>query len=90
MPGKAVISLTTRLEDPEKVTVAFLVAAAKNLGQAALIDPLSSSAPRRCGRGSATRPPPPSATDPGDPVPVGDVRSGTRVSRVTTSHRREH
>jgi hypothetical protein len=26
MPGKAVISLTTGLEDPEKVTVAFLVA----------------------------------------------------------------
>lgn len=28
MPGKAVISLTTGLEDPEKVTVAFLVAVA--------------------------------------------------------------
>jgi predicted peroxiredoxin len=26
MPGKAVVSLTTGLEDPEKVTVAFLVA----------------------------------------------------------------
>ena len=26
MPGKAVISLTTGMEDPEKVTVAFLVA----------------------------------------------------------------
>ena len=26
MAGKAVISLTTGLEDPEKVTVAFLVA----------------------------------------------------------------
>lgn len=26
MPGKAVISMTTGLEDPEKVTVAFLVA----------------------------------------------------------------
>src|SRR5215471_4218863 len=26
MPGKAVISLSTGLEDPEKVTVAFLVA----------------------------------------------------------------
>ena len=26
MPGKAVISLTTGLEDPEKVTVAFLMA----------------------------------------------------------------
>jgi hypothetical protein len=26
MPGKAVISLTTGLEDPEKVTVVFLVA----------------------------------------------------------------
>jgi predicted peroxiredoxin len=26
MPGKAVISLTTGLEDPEKVTVAYLVA----------------------------------------------------------------
>ena len=26
MPGKAVISLTTGLEDPEKVTIAFLVA----------------------------------------------------------------
>jgi predicted peroxiredoxin len=26
MPGRAVISLTTGLEDPEKVTVAFLVA----------------------------------------------------------------
>jgi predicted peroxiredoxin len=26
MPGKAVISLTTGLEDPERVTVAFLVA----------------------------------------------------------------
>jgi predicted peroxiredoxin len=26
MPGQAVISLTTGLEDPEKVTVAFLVA----------------------------------------------------------------
>jgi hypothetical protein len=26
MTGKAVISLTTGLEDPEKVTVAFLVA----------------------------------------------------------------
>jgi predicted peroxiredoxin len=26
MPGKAVISLTTGLEDPEKVTVAFLIA----------------------------------------------------------------
>lgn len=28
MPGKAVISLTTGLEDPEKVTVAYLVAVA--------------------------------------------------------------
>lgn len=28
MSGKAVISLTTGLEDPEKVTVAFLVAVA--------------------------------------------------------------
>jgi predicted peroxiredoxin len=28
MPGRAVISLTTGLEDPEKVTVAFLVAVA--------------------------------------------------------------
>jgi len=26
MPGKAVISLTTGMEDPERVTVAFLVA----------------------------------------------------------------
>jgi predicted peroxiredoxin len=28
MSGKAVVSLTTGLEDPEKVTVAFLVAVA--------------------------------------------------------------
>ena len=29
MSGKAVVSLTTGLEDPEKVTVAFLVAVAR-------------------------------------------------------------
>jgi len=29
MNGKAVVSLTTGLEDPEKVTVAFLVVAAE-------------------------------------------------------------
>ena len=36
MSGKAVVSLTTGLEDPEKVTVAFLVAvaAAEQFGQA--------------------------------------------------------
>ena len=38
MPGKAVISLTTGLEDPEKVTVAFLVAvAAAESGRPALM-----------------------------------------------------
>ena len=38
MPGKAVISLTTGLEDPEKVTVAFLVAVgAAEAGRPALM-----------------------------------------------------
>lgn len=35
MAGKAVISLTTGLEDPEKVTVAFLVAAGEWIGDEA-------------------------------------------------------
>lgn len=39
MAGKAVISLTTGLEDPEKVTVAFLVAVgAAESGRPALAD----------------------------------------------------
>ena len=122
MPGKAVISLTTGLEDPEKVTVAFLVAVgAAESGRPTLMfltkeavrlatdgtavgvacdgcppladlvkryevaggryyvcpicfnagssaPSLSSQAPNcrersRCGRGSVTRPRPPSATD---------------------------
>ena len=38
MPGKAVISLTTGLEDPERVTVAFLVAVgAAELGRPTLM-----------------------------------------------------
>jgi predicted peroxiredoxin len=124
MASKAVISLTTGLEDPEKVTVAFLVAVgAAESGRPTLMflakeavrlatgstatgvacegcPPLaelvkryeaaggdttsarSASTPRssarhrssvapnsrarsRCGHGSATRPPPRSATDPG-------------------------
>jgi hypothetical protein len=43
MPGKAVISLTTGLEDPERVTVAFLVASARPSRGA----PRSGSSPRR-------------------------------------------
>ena len=123
MPGKAVISLTTGLEDPEKVTVAFLVAVgaaesgrptlmfltkeavrlvtngtaigvacegcppladlvkrydaaggryyvcpicfnAKKLSQEHSSPAPNSRAQFRCGPGSATKPPPPSATDP--------------------------
>ena len=37
---------------------------ARNLSPAALIGGAESRAPSRCGPGSATRPPPPSATDP--------------------------
>jgi predicted peroxiredoxin len=43
MAGKAVISLTTGLEDPEKVTVAFLVA----VGAAESGRPTSCSRPRK-------------------------------------------
>jgi predicted peroxiredoxin len=123
MSSKAVINLSTGLEDPEKVTVAFLVAVgAAESGRPTLMflakeavrlatdgtpagvacegcpppaelvkryeaaggrytSARSASTPRnsapnrssaapnskarsRCGRGSATRPPPPSATDP--------------------------
>ena len=36
MAGKAVVSLTTGLEDPEKVTVAFLVAVTAGIMEAQL------------------------------------------------------
>lgn len=133
MPGKAVISLTTGLEDPEKVTVAFLVAVgaaesgrptlmflakeavrlatsgtatgvacegcpplaglvkryeaaggryyvcpicfnAKKLSQESLIGGAELQGTARCRHGSATRPPPPSATDPRQPPAARDIR----------------
>ena len=40
----------------------------------------NSRAQSRCGRGSATRPPPPSATDPRRPPAARDVRPGAGVS----------
>ena len=54
MPGKAVISLTTGLEDPEKVTVAFLVAlGAAESGRPTLMF-LSKEAVRLATDGTAT------------------------------------
>ncbi len=45
MAGKAVISLSTGLEDPEKVTVAFLVAAgAAGSGRRFMVCPVSFNA----------------------------------------------
>jgi hypothetical protein len=49
MAGKAVISLTTGLEDPEQVTVAFLVA----VGAAEAGRPTLRFS--RCGRGASPR-----------------------------------
>ena len=54
MPGKAVVSLTTGLEDPEKVTVAFLVAVgAAESGRPTLIF-LTKEAVRLATDGTAT------------------------------------
>jgi predicted peroxiredoxin len=54
MPGKAVISLTTGLEDPEKVTVAFLVAVgAAEAGRPTLMF-LTKEAVRLATEGTAT------------------------------------
>ena len=48
MSGKAVVSLTTGLEDPEKVTVAFLVAVAAAEQQRATTDAAAGRWPARC------------------------------------------
>jgi predicted peroxiredoxin len=54
MPGKAVISLTTGLEDPEKVTVAFLVAVGAAESRRPTLMFLAKEAVRLATEGTAT------------------------------------